>query len=150
MTCPDEIDDRGRSSNDPCRGYCGTGDFDAWRKTALWDVGLALQRADLDSTTRATLLEWNRMVETMPRPVMYADGEVRMFASIAKQAKCIAMSPASNLPVIVPIRPADQGSSGISAKYWLFAAAAAGLFFYFGGPAWVARTAISRSRRGGK
>lgn len=110
VVCPEIEDERvgsaRRTSDRPCAGWCGPGDFDAWRYKAQQRTEQALLRKDLDPSTRATLEGWREKIVALNRPLVDAREEVRMLAAMAKQAECIALAPTqSNLPSIINPEP---------------------------------------------
>lgn len=105
VICPPITNSHGRSSDDPCSVYCGPDDFDKWKAEAQLRIRQAMSRQDLDASTRAKLVEWDRMVETMPRGKWENGQEVKMMASIAKQSTCVALALPDKKPDLIPVEP---------------------------------------------
>lgn len=107
VTCPPVTRDDGRSSDDPCSLYCGPDDFDKWKATAQRKIRQAMSRQDLSDTLKAQLVSWDRSVETMPRGKWSNGDEVRVLATIAKNAECVALAKPNQVPNNLP-DPSDK------------------------------------------
>lgn len=103
--CPPVVDDRGRSSDDPCHVWCGGKDFDAWKVQSQRRIAQALMREDIPAATKSQLREWNQQIELLPRSKIDSGDAVRMMAAVARQAECIALAPrASEVPAIIEVK----------------------------------------------
>ena len=106
--CPPVTDERGKSSDDPCTVWCGGADYDAWKQKSQQRIAQALMRQDLGESTRAQLREWNQQIETLPRSKVDSGNAVRMMASIARQAECIALATSKDkIPPLVQVEKVE-------------------------------------------
>lgn len=101
--CPPTTDDRGRSSDDPCNLWCGGGDYDAWKKKAQERLAQALMREDLPPGVANQLRDWQQQVELLPRSKIDSGDAVRLMASIARQAECVALAKPAQFPPLIQV-----------------------------------------------
>lgn len=127
IVCPSDfkalINGQIRTVENPCGMFCNTPDMRAWKAVALYQIKTALLgRPDLPAHWRQWLQDRQAEIEAMSESVLSVGEDTRFFASIAKDADCMARwdGTGETPPVRPPIRP-ENPLEGLTNKILLLA-----------------------------